>query len=370
MHQFMGPLAMPNYYPMLEHASYLFAQRIRPKTEGFMEDFVFTVTGIVLQTAYGIIINSPEDEMAQLAQENGGNFEEGVDVGNFLVNVFPIMRFIPSWFPGAEFRRTGVKWNSRLLLAVNGTVDKVKEDMAAGTALPSFTSKALESRPPGTTENDIKWAAGSLYVAAARTTMASIGTFLLAMIRNPEVQRRAQQEIDLVVGSDRLPTLEDRGSLPYLEMIFKEVIRWHPAAPLGLPHVATEDCEYKGYHIPKNTIVLGNIWALSRNAEVYESPDLFRPERYEEHPNLPDPRDFVFGFGRRSCPGQAFAEATLWITMATLLSTLNMQGSLDDEGNEVIPEERYAGTIASEPEPFPYRLESRTSFGLLAHATA
>ena len=80
------------------------------------------------------------------------------------------------------------------------------------------------------------------------------------MTLNPSIQAEAQREIDSIVGSDRLPTAEDRAQLPYVDAIVKEVLRWHPIGPLGVPHRVTEDDTYDGYHIAKGTIVISNIW--------------------------------------------------------------------------------------------------------------
>ena len=79
----------------------------------------------------------------------------------------------------------------------------------------------------------------------------------------PEVQRKAQDEIDRVVGNDRLPGFEDRDQLPYVDAIVKEVLRWHPIGPMGLPHTSTEDDTYEGYFIPKGALLMANIWFVS-----------------------------------------------------------------------------------------------------------
>lgn len=85
-------------------------------------------------------------------------------------------------------------------------------------------------------------------------------TFFLTMMHNPKIQQRAQDEIDQIVGRDRLPALVDRGRLPYTEAVISEVLRFHTVVPEGLPHATTEDCEFQGYFIPKDTVVIPNIW--------------------------------------------------------------------------------------------------------------
>ena len=90
--------------------------------------------------------------------------------------------------------------------------------------------------------------------------MCSIEIFFLALTLHPEVQRKAQEEIDRVIGSCRLPGVADRPNLPYVDAVVKEALRWHPVAPMGIPHMTTEDDTYQGYYIPKGSVVMANIW--------------------------------------------------------------------------------------------------------------
>jgi len=132
-------------------------------------------------------------------------------------------------------------------------------------------------------EEEIKWAASSLYSGGADTVRTSgpplsdsslnshhpafflqpvsaMTSFLLAMTMYPEVQKKCQAELDDVVGNDRLPTFGDRDRLPYLATMLKEVIRWGPTTPLGAPHCVEQDDVHNGYFIPKGSIIMPNIW--------------------------------------------------------------------------------------------------------------
>jgi cytochrome P450 len=103
-------------------------------------------------------------------------------------------------------------------------------------------------------------------------------TFFLAMSKFPEFQQKAQEEIDRVVGTDRLPDYEDRSKLPYVEALLKETFRWHPIAPIGVPHVTTKDDSCGGYSIPKGAMIIPNIWYVSTpcfvRAQEYDSNSL------------------------------------------------------------------------------------------------
>jgi Cytochrome P450 len=91
-------------------------------------------------------------------------------------------------------------------------------------------------------------------------TVNMLHTFILAMVLSPEVQKKAQAELDAVVGPNRLPEFEDRNNLPYINALCKEILRWHPLLPLGFAHATTQDDIYNGYFIPKGAIIFGNSW--------------------------------------------------------------------------------------------------------------
>ena len=95
-----------------------------------------------------------------------------------------------------------------------------------------------------------------------RQSFSTLQTFFLAMALHPDVQRKAQAELDAVIGPMRLPEFEDQKSLPYIQAIVKECLRWQNVFTLGLPHRLMQDDEYNGYFIPKGSIVLGNIWRV------------------------------------------------------------------------------------------------------------
>jgi cytochrome P450 len=137
-----------------------------------------------------------------------------------------------------------------------------QKTMSEGTAVASYTTNLLQAKQNLSSEEEhaIKWSAASLYGGGADTTVSVVYSLFLAMTLFPEIQRRAQEEIDNVIGNDRLPSLADRGTLPYTEAIILELLRWQPVIPLGVPHRCSEENEYNGYRIPKDSIVMPNQW--------------------------------------------------------------------------------------------------------------
>ncbi|KAG7095113.1 hypothetical protein E1B28_005898 [Marasmius oreades] len=96
------------------------------------------------------------------------------------------------------------------------------------------------------------------------------------MVLHPEVQSKARAELDSVVGHARLPDFVDRDSLPYIDAIVKEALRWNPVAPLGLPHMVTKADEFRGYYIPAGTTIMGNSWTILHDPDTYPEPMVFK----------------------------------------------------------------------------------------------
>ncbi|KAG6808144.1 hypothetical protein H0H92_005269 [Tricholoma furcatifolium] len=213
--------------------------------------------------------------------------------------------------------------------------------------------------------------------AAIETTSVSLQTFVMACIQYPDWISRAQKEIDVVVGVDRLPSFKDRASLPFIEAIVRETHRWRPAVRFGLPHQTTVDdvIEYRGeeYCVPKGSIIFAVTWAIEHDASRFEDHDRFMPERFldAEGKLTPNYETSAFGFGRRICPGIPFAERSLWITIARILWTFNIRKNTQPDSNTGLPfsyddsDKAFSGdvniSLSNGPFAFPVVFEPRSA---------
>ncbi|PBK60866.1 cytochrome P450 [Armillaria solidipes] len=362
-HQFFGSNAtMKPFLPMVELETHRFLKRISAKPEELSADIRKTAGAIILQISHGYAIQEENDPFVKLAEEAMDQFSLSTAPGSFLVNLIPILRHIPEWFPGAGFKRTAREWASTLNDFVERPHNYVKQEMADGKARLSFTSSQLEGGVGAEEEFDIKWLAGSLYGGGADTTVASVYAFFKAMLLYPEVQAKAQAEIDAVIGDDRLPRFDDRERLPYINALVLEVTRWHTVAPTGIPHCVTEDVVQSGYFIPKGSLILANIWKMLHDPTVYNAPFKFNPDRFirteTREPEL-DPYKMVFGFGRRICPGRLLADASVFMSCAMVLAVFDIS-KYSENGVVFEPDtEHSAGTI-SHPTPFKCTIQARS----------
>ncbi|CAA7266298.1 unnamed protein product [Cyclocybe aegerita] len=228
--------SVAEFFPLLERETHKFLKRVRAQPD-LLESLIHKTAGaIVLHITYGYEIQEDQDPFLALAHEATEDFSIGSSPGGFLVNILPVLRCIPEWLPGGGYKKIGAIWANTMNEMVNRPYDWVKEQMMLGAAELSVISRILDSEPNLTPnrEHDIKWLSTSMYAGGADTTVSSIRAFFLAMVLYPNAMRKAQEEIDSVVGPERLPKSSDRDNLPYTNALIMEVMRWHAVAPLAV----------------------------------------------------------------------------------------------------------------------------------------
>jgi cytochrome P450 len=165
------------------------------------------------------------------------------------------------------------------------------------------------------------------------------------MVAHPEIQKRAQDEIDTVVGRSRTPTFADAPNMPYMQALVKESLRWRPPLPLGVPHSTTEDDWFEGMFIPKGTMCMVNLWQCHRDPEKYGADAAsFNPERFldEQGKLIPGPVEThedghsAYGFGKRACVGKHTVNDSLFIDMSTVLWAARLEHARHENGKEVV----------------------------------
>ncbi|KAI5116166.1 hypothetical protein M0805_002850 [Coniferiporia weirii] len=365
LHQFLNHTAAAEYHEVQTQVTHRLLSGLLEEPDRF-QDLVRHAAGeAIMMVAYGYKVLKDNDPYIELADRG---VRSGTEAETFvLINIFPWLRHLPEWFPGTGFHRLireGKELSQAILYEAH---EMTKKRIHDGLAVPSMTSKLIEDK---STENGdildedmIARSTSITYMAGADTTVSALNTFCLAMILYPDVQRRAQEELERVIGEGILPTMEDRANLPYINAICDESQRWQPVGPLGIPHCATKDDVYNGYFIPAGTIMISNIWAMQRDPVEYLEPEKFIPERWllQEGKKAPmDVRKTVFGFGRRICPGRYFAESSIFITVASILAAFNVEKALDANGNPVTPALGYTSTFVRHPKPFKCKLTPRS----------
>ncbi|CAL1711055.1 unnamed protein product [Somion occarium] len=377
MQQALGTSAIKTYQPLLEYQAHELVRAVLADPKHHLDYIIRYAGSLVLHVVYGYRVTSKDDKYLHLAEECIDILSNRIASGGGIwpVDVLPILKYLPNWAPGSGFKQKAVEWRAKMEEFVDKPYEHLLQRMRDGTALPCFCSMLLEDIRSKDhvidpqRDFDIRWTANSMYSASLDTTITGIQHFILLMLLHPEVLQKAQKEMEKVIDQNRLPTFSDRADLPYLECIMSEVLRWGTAVPLGLPHRLMEDDVYKGMFIPKGTLVFANVWNILRNEELYPEPNSFKPERYlvevdEATAKRRDPRNYVFGYGRRRCPGSHLIESSLWIVMATMIATLDFSKARDEQGNIVEPIVKFENSVFRTPTPFKVDIRPRSEQAL------
>ena len=218
-------------------------------------------SSVVVTATYGHRIPNWDAEIVKNIYKVVNNLQSFASPGMWLVDTFPELRFLPQWMMG-NWRTFGQKCfehDSPIYLKL---WRNLKQEVDEDRANPCFARDFYLSDPAnqGLDELQAAYQTGGLVEAGSETTSAYQNTFILMMLQNSTVARKAQDEIDRVVGSKRLPAWEDEKDLPYLRATIKELLRTRPPNKIGIQHSTTEDDWFEGYFIPKGTVVFLNWW--------------------------------------------------------------------------------------------------------------
>ncbi|KZV67278.1 cytochrome P450 [Peniophora sp. CONT] len=322
---------------------------------GWFEHVRSATVSMMLRSMYDESpVSDDYDARVQQISECAVRMSSAAAPGAYWVELMPWMRYIPSIF--SPWKRITVEWYRGDNEAFHAYFDRVQKEVDEGSERASFCATLIRDRDRyrlSTHEN--AWLAASVNGAGSDTTRATMEWWTFAMILYPGVQKRAQDELDAVIGRTRAPTFADMHQLPYICAMVKELIRWRPATPLAVPHRSTADDFYGHYFIPKGTVIIPNVWEMNHDPQVFGADaHEFNPGRYLDDkgetlgdlPGLKDDGHYTFGFGRRICVGKHVAFDSTFIDIATCLwafTLANVKGQeLDvdgcvDEGVVVVP---------------------------------
>lgn len=323
-----------------------------------------------LQILYGYSVDPKKpDPVVNLIERQVRNLTVAYLPMKWAVDVIPALKHLPECLPGMGFKSTAREFKKINNKAANSPYLFVQKQMANDSHKNSFLSQVLKEKHSGIgrgsmlsiDDEAIKWMTLTLFSGGSDTTVETIRSFVLVMIMYPDVQLRAQEEIDRVVGTERLPQIKDRPDLPYVQAILKETLRWSPLGVMGFPHsVEDEIIICRRYRVPKGAVILPAVWWFRHDPAVYSNPTQFEPERFLAPRNEPDPRAITFGFGRRACPGRVVAEAGLFITMAQTLASFRLLKAVGKNGAEINVSLELTGSLLARPKPFPSRIVLRS----------
>ncbi|TLD09536.1 hypothetical protein PspLS_11835 [Pyricularia sp. CBS 133598] len=286
--------------------------------------FFRTFGAVVLAAVYGIrgkdsAPNSPLAKFELIVKE----FIQLLALtGTPPYEVFPIVKYIPEFMNPwkgwiVRGKKFGVRW-FRFWHEFHQTA----LESAQRKASRETDGILLQLEGKGYSETEKLSFGSTMMNGGADTTAITCMSMIGALINNPDLQQQARAEVDAVCGEGVMPTADILNRLPFIKACFYEAVRWRPLTPLMTRRVR-KDHEYEGFFIPKDTMVLFNVWALSHDTDVFERPQDFMPARYlpqcRGDPDVKALPVYGFGTGIRNCPGQKMAENSVMLVIAKLL---------------------------------------------------
>jgi cytochrome P450 len=365
-HSLLSVKAVKNYDPYQELERKQMLDEILTNPDKFYSSLQRFTTSLTATLLFGWRAPSTADsKLRELDREFAALQAALGTAAAALLDAFPILRFLPEAL-------LPVKGRVRRALQMGHEVHMenwyaVKEDIEKGTIHPCMSvGLARAQEKEGITDVEAAYTVGNILEGGMETTSTTLYAFIQAMLLFPEVQAKAQEEIDRVVGSDRLPVMADAADLPYIRRCVKEIVRWFVVGPLGaVPHACTRDDVYMGYKIPKGAPIMLNAWAIMTDRDRYKEPRHFNPDRFAEdsdgvsmaemaaHPD-PSKRDTVgFGAGRRICPGMWVADRSLFLGITGILWSFSITPKKDAQGRDMLPDaDDLVVAIAAKPATF------------------
>ncbi|XP_005872504.1 PREDICTED: cytochrome P450 2U1 [Myotis brandtii] len=269
-----------------------------------------------------------------------------------LVNICPWLYYLP-FGPFKEFRvieNDVLNFLKRIIKEHRESLDVENPRDFIDMYLLHVDEEKKNNSNSSFNEDYLLYIISDLFVAGTDTTSNSLLWCLLYMSLNPDIQEKVHEEIERVIGADRVPSFTDKAQMPYTEATIMEVQRLTMVVPLSIPHMTSEKTVLQGYTIPKGTVIVPNLWAVHRDPAIWEKPDDFNPNRFlDDQGQLIKRETFIpFGIGKRVCMGEQLAKMELFLTFVSLMQSFTF--ALPKDSQKPLLTGKYGLTLA--PHPF------------------
>ncbi|XP_077396350.1 cytochrome P450 2H2-like [Festucalex cinctus] len=257
-----------------------------------------------------------------------------------LYNVFPRLM---EWLPGKHHKTFA--WIEELRAFITEKIEEHRNTLSTGCPrdyIDSFLIRLRQEKQKDSTEfhyDNLVSTVLNLYLAGTETTSSTIRFALSVLVKYPKVQESIQQEVDGVIGR-RSPTMEDRKSLPFTDAVLHEVQRLMDLVPMGVPRYALRDIPFRGYVIPKDTMIVPLLHSVLKEEKQWATPWTFNPQHFLDHNGnfKKNPAFLPFSAGKRACVGESLARMEIFLFVVSLLQNFVFSHAGGPDGVDLSPE--------------------------------
>ncbi|KAL8206902.1 UNVERIFIED_CONTAM: cytochrome P450 2 subfamily U member 1 [Gekko kuhli] len=313
-----------------------------------------TVSNIICSMAFGRRFDYDDVEFKTMLSVMSRGLEISLNIHIVLVNIFPWLYYLPfGLFRELRQIQSDIKaFLKKIITQHRENLDAQNPQDFIDMYLLQVDEEKKINGESSFNEDYLLYIIADLFIAGTDTTTNTVLWCLLYLSLHPRVQEKVQEEIELVIGRDRCPSLADKAQMPFTEATIMEVQRMTVVVPLSIPRMASETTVLQGYTIPKGSVILSNLWSVHRDPSIWKNPDDFHPERFlDENGQLLKKETFIpFGIGKRVCMGEQLAKMELFLLVTSFLQHFTF---LYPEDLKKPPMEgRFGLTLA----PFPFKL--------------
>ena len=321
------------------------------------KDLLLAVTNVFCVMMFGSRYELDDPELTRLFEDESGIFN--LLASGFLVDVFPWLKCFP--FKSIQTLKEFCEDKDKILGRIHRehvAANRLQNPGDLTDALLKAKKEAEEEDSANeglVTDQHVIMLMNEIFIASMVNIANTLSWALLYLIHNPSIQDLLHQELDQVIGPNRLPDIDDINSLPYLEATINETMRISSVIPFAVPHKTTVDTTLQGYDIPKDTTVFPNLWSLHHDPDFWEAPNDFRPQRFLDKDGKfvpPNAEHFLpFGVGLRDCIGESMTRVELYLVLARLLHSFKLE---NPQGYDLPSLEPVSSVFALGPKPFKF----------------
>ena len=288
--------------------------------------------------------------------EAAEQFKAFTAAGGNPADLMPFLSILPNRKSMKEYVKSqerGIEITKKFIKAHLDTFDERNvRDIVDHLILAARDADENEKSSVGLTDDRIYLTSENLVRAGLSTTASTFQWSCMYMAAHQDVQKRAQKEIDAIIGREGAAKASDSTRMPYIQACIHEIMRHVSPTPMAVPHSTIRDTSIYGYDIPKGTLVFFNLWSITRDESLWENPEKFNPDRFLAEDGTFD-RGIAaklgsFGFGKRRCLGEKFARLELFHFLLNLLQNVDV---LPDNKNHPLSFD-YEYLMTNDPKEF------------------